>query len=94
MFKCLRNALRRVTQKCVNALYRKCKEGREKLIVSFLPVQRQNYGHNCGLFAIAFAAEILDGASPIDAVSDVKEMRQHLICCLENLKLTQFPQAS
>ena len=28
----------------------------------------------CGLFAIAFAAEILDGASPIDDVFDVKEI--------------------
>ena len=43
-----------------------------------------------GIFVIAFAAEILDGASPIDAVFDVKEMRPHI----ENQKLTPFPKAS
>ena len=60
---------------------------RGKLILSFLPVQRQNDRHTCGLIVIAFAAEILDGAAPIDAVFDVKEMVPHLICCLDNQKL-------
>ena len=67
---------------------------RGKLIVSFLPVQRQNDRHNCGLFVIAFAAEILYGASPIDTVFDEKEMLPHLICCLENQKFTPLPKAS
>ena len=68
-------------------------EGGE-LIVSFLPVQRQNDRHNCGLFAISFAAEILRGASPIDAVFYVKEMLPHLICCLENQTFIPLPKAS
>ena len=29
--------------------------------ITMLPVQKQPDGFNCGLFAIAFAAELLDG---------------------------------
>ena len=47
-----------------------------------------------GIFVIAFPAEILDGASPIDVVFYVKEMWPHIICCLENQKLTPFPKAT
>ena len=46
------------------------------------------------MIGIAFAAEILDGASPINAVFDVKEMLPYLICCLENQKFTPLPKAS
>ena len=31
------------------------------VMVTFLPVQKQQDGHNFGLFTVAFAAEILDG---------------------------------
>ena len=56
-------------------------------------MQKQPGGYNCGVFSIAFAAEILDGASPIDAKFDVQQMRQHLsTSCLENMKLTPFPK--
>ena len=43
-----------------------------------------------GIFVIVLSAEILDGASLIDAVFDVKEMRPHIIFCLDNQKLTPF----
>ena len=62
--------------------------------MSFLPVQRQNDGHSFGLYAIAFAAEILEGASPVDAYFDAKEMRQHLIRCLDKQTLTPFTKVS
>ena len=65
-----------------------------KMVVSFLPVSRQNDGYNCGVFAIAFAAEILDGESPIDAHFYVKRMRSHIIRCLENKKRMPFPKVS
>ena len=81
--------------KCVDSLINiKCKYELEELVVSFLPVQWQYDGYNCGLFAIAFAAEILDGASPINATFDVKEVRPHLICCLEIQNFTPLPKAS
>ena len=60
--------------------------------LTFLSVQKQPDGHNCGLFAVAFAAEILAGKSPIEAVFDVAQMRDHLIFCLEQGALTPFPK--
>ena len=63
-------------------------------VISFLPVQRQSDGYNCGIFAIAFAAEILDGKSPSEAIFSVDEMRGHLILCLEMQKLSPFPKLS
>ena len=53
-----------------------------KLTLSLLPVQKQKDGFNCGAFAIAYATEILDGKSPIDARFDVPAVRNHLISCL------------
>ena len=61
------------------------------VILTFLPVYKQTDGCNCGLFAIAYAAEILDGKSPMEIVFHVNEMRRHLILCFEQQELTPFP---
>ena len=45
-------------------------------MVFIVPVQKHNDGYNCSLFAIAFAAVILDGTSPEDAYFDVSKMTQ------------------
>ena len=47
-----------------------------------------------GLFAIAFAADILDGKSPSEARFSVDEMRGHLISCLEKQKRSLSPKVS
>ena len=47
-----------------------------------------------GRFAIAYAAEILDGRSPSEAVFDVNKIREHLITCLKMQRLTPFLQVS
>ena len=86
----LRHSLSRVTKRCIKALYKPCTGENGKIAVTFLPVQYQNDGH-CGLYAIAFAADILDGLSPMESYFDVTQMRSHLINCLENEKLTSFP---
>ena len=52
-----------------------------KLNVALLPVQRQSEGNNCGLFAIAFAADIMYGLSPMESFYDTAQMRNHLISC-------------
>ena len=54
----LKTSLSQVNRKCVHALYKNCVKN---FIVSFLPAQKQTDGYNCGPFALAFAAEILDG---------------------------------
>ena len=66
----------------------------ERATISFLEFQRQPDSYNYGLFAIAFAAELLDGKSPTNATFDVDKMRAHLISCFEGQKLTPFPKRS
>ena len=79
------------TKKCVDALYKKFVNESGKLIINFLPVQKQPDGFNCGPFAVAFAAEVLNGSSPMDAHFDVGKMRHHLILCLMKKNLLPFP---
>ena len=62
------------------------------VMVTFLPVQKQQDFHNWGLFAVAFAAEIFHGKSPIDAVFHVPQLRNHLIYSLKSGALTPFPK--
>ena len=90
----LRSNLTRSSRKSIRSLYKHyVVDGREQ-IVTFLPIQKQPDGRNCGLFAINYAAEILDGRSPLEAVLDVNNMREHLITCFEMQRLTPFPEVS
>ena len=87
----LNTTLTRSSRKSIQSFYKHYFAGDE---ISFLPVQRQPDGCNCGLFATAFAAEILDGKSPSEAIFSVDEMRGHLISFLEMQKLSPFPKLS
>ena len=62
----------------MKALHCSCLNESGKLNVTFLPVRQQNDVYNCGVFAIAFAAEIIDGKPPMDSYLDVKTMRSNL----------------
>ena len=64
----------------------------EKVKPTFLPVHKQTDGFNCDHFAIANAAEIVHGKSPMKAIFDVKKMRNHLLVFLEQKTLTPFPK--
>ena len=90
----LRSSLTRSSRKSIRSLYKHYVADGGEQIVTFLPVQKQPDGHNCGPFAIAYAAEILDGRSPSEALFDVNKMREHLITCLEMQRLTPFPKVS
>ena len=90
----LRSSLTRSSRKSIRSLYKHYVVDGGEQIVTFLPVQKQPAGHNCGPLAIAYAAEILDGRCPSEAVFDVNEMREPLITCLEMQKLTPFPKVS
>ena len=76
--------------KSVYSLYKHVVGEFEKVKPTFLPVHKQIDGFNCGPFAIAYAAEILHGKSPMEAIFDVKKMRNHLLVCLEQKSLTPF----
>ena len=65
-----------------------------KSVSTFLPIQKQPDGHNCGPFAITYAAEVLNGRSPSEAVFDVNKMREHLSPvskCKDLLRFLKFP---
>ena len=58
-----------------------------------LPVQQQSNGVDCGVFAIAFISYILSQhKSPIDAKFNSSKMRPHLLHCLLEDKVTEFPR--
>jgi hypothetical protein len=60
--------------------------------VYMAPVQRQSDSISCGIFAIAFAVEILNNTRPEDAYFRESLMRKHLAICIRNRKFTRFPQ--
>ena len=67
----LKSSLNRCSKKSIYSLYKHVVGEYDKVNPTFLPVQKQPDGFNCGGFAIAFTAEVLDGCSPMDAVFDV-----------------------
>ena len=79
-----------VIKNCLKALCKSKVEINWKLSVTLVPVQKQSNGYNCGLLAIAFATDILNGLSPVDSCFDVSLMRSHLLQCLETEELTVF----
>ena len=89
----LRNHAGQFILKSLNALYRNFKDTSSgKLTLSFLPVQKQEDGFNCGAITTAYAAKILDGKSPTDARFDVPAMRNHLISWLMKRDPRPFPK--
>ena len=53
---------------------------------------QQHGGTNCGIFAIAYAVDLLEGSKPYQFIYDQSKMRQHLIDCFEAGKITSFPK--
>ena len=80
------------SRKSLQARYKKIVDDYGKIIVSFLSVQKQADTCSCGPFATVYAAQVLDGKSPTEAVFDVQNMRTHLIQCLESQNLVPFPK--
>ena len=88
----LRDYITRNTQKSMKDLYNPFFDSSGKLKVTFMAVEKQNDGYNCGPYAIAFAAEILDGKCPTTSRLAKNSMRAHLISCLEKNELCPFPK--
>ena len=57
----------------------------------YVPVQQQNNGNDCGIFAIAFACYLVNGKDPRQVTFDPSRMRSHLAECLRNEKMNNFP---
>ena len=44
------------------------------------------------LFALAFATDVAEGIGPLERYYDEKTLRNHLLQCLRNNEINQFPQ--
>ena len=66
-----------------------CEE--DMLVLEVQPVQKQNNGVDCGVFAIAFATALANGKDPTTLSFDVPKMRDHLVNCLKQKKMKLFP---
>ena len=55
-------------------------------------MQRQIGGDDCGLFAIAIAADLAHGNDPSMIRYDQHAMRSHLVSCFDHLHLSIFPR--
>ena len=61
--------------------------------VRFINVQRQSGASDCGLFALDFAVALCKRQDPHQWTFEQTKMRKHLMQCLENGKVTEFPVA-
>ena len=47
-------------------------------------MQEQRGSSDCGLFALAFITSVCCGVDPASQTYSQKEMRKHLLACIEN----------
>ena len=57
------------------------------------PIQQQQGGCDCGLFAAALCINLAQGGNPAKNIWRQNRMREHLRQCLEAMYLTEFPIA-
>ena len=63
-----------------------------KLSVTMIPAKMQKDSSSCGLFAVAFATNILEEISHAESKFNVASMWKNLLEYLEKLQLSAFPQ--
>ena len=61
------------------------------ITVSFINVQMQSGGYDCGLFSISFATALVFGEQPGYFLFEQTKMRVHLLRCLEQQQMSMFP---
>ena len=63
----------------------------ETITVSVQSCQQQHNGTACGIYAIAYAVELLFGRNPSFTTFNTSKMRSHLKECLKNKEFTPIP---
>ena len=67
---------------------------KKELKIVALPVQQQSNAIDCGVFALAFIHYILsEKKTPVEVNFDTSKMRTHLLHCLVENELSQFPRS-
>ena len=85
-----KSKLNPATQRSIQCIYALYKDPDGLITADLMNVQRQTDAINCGLYAIAYAVDILSGRNPVNSMFDVKLLRTHLMKCLEEESLTPF----
>ena len=62
-----------------------------RLEVRMMNIDKQSNGSDCGVLAIAFAFDLCSGSDPCKAKFGHKNIRKHLLMCLESCKFSRFP---
>ena len=62
-----------------------------ELVVKMMDVEKQSNGSDCGVLAIAYVFDICSRLNPCTARFDHKNIRKHLVMCLENCRFSRFP---
>lgn len=74
-----------------NAIGRMIKCEDEDFMVKLMSVQHQANSNDCGLFALAFATDFIEGIDPSERNYEEKTLRSHQSQCLRNNQINQFP---
>ena len=74
-----------------NAICSAMRPKADKVHFDLVNVHAQPNACDCGLYAIAYATELVHGCDPALCLFDNGDMRQHLLCCLEKGHLSCFP---
>ncbi len=63
----------------------------DSLRFDIMNIECQTNSFDCGVYSLACATEIINGADPVLCKWDYQNMRQHLLSCLEVGSMTRFP---
>ena len=67
------------------------KTKKESFTIQIAKVNKQSGFDDCGVFAAAYCTSVAFGYDPTSVVYNQECLRQHLLSCLENKKMTPFP---
>jgi len=67
------------------------KTQKDQFTIQIAKVNKQSRTHDCGVFAAAYCTTVAFGKDPCGLVYDQKRLRHHLLKCLDDGKMTNFP---
>ena len=74
-----------------NILAKLLKTNEDSFTIQLAKVNKQSGTDDCGVFVSAYCTSLAFGQDPSSVVYDQGKLREHLVTCLENTKMTLFP---
>ena len=63
----------------------------DSITINVQNMDKQTGGRDCGIFAIAYAVSLALGKNPAQYIYFQRQLRSHLLTCLEKQSFTEFP---